>query len=50
MVYIMPDCIVPSGVCGVKEWHDRDGTNNYDFDEECWVSEEEEEESEEEEE
>ena len=39
--YILcPDCIPVSDVCGVKEWHDRDGTNNYDFDEECWIEEE----------
>ena len=36
---LCPYCIPPNDICSVKEWHDKDGTNKYDFDEECWEEE-----------
>ena len=39
--YILcPDCIPYNEICSVKEWWERDGNSNYNFDEECWLGEE----------
>ena len=33
---LCPDCIPYNEICSVEEWAEKDGTNNYDFEDECW--------------